>query len=110
MKLRMSFVANSSSTSYFIVNTSDSTRSLLDFAIQNIELLYEFNIHYDYSFSLKDFLDSVTQRNIEFHSGESMTLVFGDEDGTVVGHVYDYELRMGGSSKDWTWRFHESLR
>lgn len=29
---------------------------------------------------------------------------------TVIGHVFDYILRDGGSSSSFRWRYHESLR
>jgi hypothetical protein len=37
-------------------------------------------------------------------------VVFGDEQGSMLGHVYDYILREGGASERFEWIFEESLR
>lgn len=39
-----------------------------------------------------------------------MVVTFGDEDGTLIGEVYDYSMRRGGESKRFKWRFHEWMR
>ena len=114
MKVKLDFVTNSSSTAYMIYNTSDKNKTLVDFAIENIDLLNQFVNDYDYQdnprFSLGSFLESVSKNNIEFKPGEEKYCVFGDEDGTVVGCVYDYILRDGGASRNFTWKYKESLR
>ena len=33
-----------------------------------------------------------------------------DEDGTIMGTVFDYILRDGGESENWKWEYYESLR
>jgi hypothetical protein len=110
MKLRRGFVTNSSSTSYIITNTSETEKTLVDFAKENIHLLHDFNHYYSYNYTEEEFLKSVEENNILFRPRETRICVFGDEDGTIVGHVYDYILREGGESKSWEWSFHESLR
>ena len=32
--------------------------------------------------------------------------IFGDEDGTVIGRIFDYILRDGGESKNFKWSFY----
>jgi len=115
MKIKIDFVTNSSSTAYMIYNTSNEPRTLVDFALENIHLLSEFKEQYDWynddpRYQPGPFLESAARRNIEFAPGESEECVFGDEQGTVIGTVYDYILRDGGSSKNFSWRFHESRR
>lgn len=43
------------------------------------------------------------------HPGETLA-TFGDEDGTIIGLIYDYSLRKGGESEHFNWRFNEWLR
>jgi hypothetical protein len=39
-----------------------------------------------------------------FSPHSSKLCEFGDEDGTVIGQVFDYALRHGGHSKNWKWK------
>jgi hypothetical protein len=41
---------------------------------------------------------------------EKKTISFGDEDGDLLGKVYDYILREGGESKSFKWKFDEYNR
>ena len=118
MKFRKGFITNSSSTAYLIKNISDEEKSIVDFVRENLELLYDFNDEYDYKYTeeeiIKDAYDLVGNEQFGKHyrwgSGESRIVSFGDEHGTVIGHVYDYILRECGKSKSFTWSFHEYLR
>ena len=115
MKIKIDFVTNSSSTAYMIYNTSNEPRTLVDFAVENIHLLDAFKDEYDWNkdeprFEVGPFLESASRVNIEFLPGVGQECVFGDEDGTSIGYVYDYMLREGGRSKNFSWRFHESRR
>lgn len=38
------------------------------------------------------------------------SFVFGDEQGTLVGKIFDYALRDGGPSESFDWRVEEYLR
>lgn len=49
------------------------------------------------------------QRNRGLEPGENF-IIFGDEQGTLLGEIYDYTLRDGGESRRFKWRFDEALR
>lgn len=111
MKKRFNFVSNSSSSSFIINNKSTEKKSVADFALENIFLIKQFNSEYSGDVSL----DAATQSaeidydHISLNPGEN-ECSFGDEEGTVLGRVYDYILRDGGESKNFSWRYHDSLR
>jgi len=115
MKVKTDFVTNSSSTAYIIQNTSDTDKNLVDFVKENPDLINLFVHEYDWyidnpEFTQENLIESARKNNIKFKAGSSVRCVFGDEQGTTVGNVFDYILRSGGSSKNFTWRFSEYLR
>lgn len=117
MILKTDFVTNSSSTSFIIVNRTSKSKTLVDFVKENPQLLQEFIEKYCYDseeekkkFNLKNLLKSAKENNINFKPHESKTCVFGDEQNTLIGSIFDYILRDGGKSKSFTWYLDKYLR
>lgn len=111
MKIRKAFVSNSSSCSFTIQNLSDQKKTLADFARENDHLRLEFMEQYSWhSIDYDEMIESAEKANIIFAPGRKRPCVFGDEDGTIIGQVYDYQLRDGGESENFRWEFVEFLR
>ena len=110
MKIRKGFISNSSSTSFTIRNRTGVTKTLVDFVKENPQIIEEFNANYDYQFTLEDVLIDALVENQEWKPNEVRIVSFGDEDGTTIGHIYDYALRDGGASDSFEWRFYKYLR
>jgi len=107
MKARLGFVSNSSSTSYKIINTSNVHRSMYEFVEENKKLLQEYNDYYgDGRITIEQMLlDASGPYYTVFAPGAHIVCTFGDEDGYDLGRVYDYILRKGGKSDNFTWQF-----
>lgn len=121
MKHRNGFVSNSSSTMFLITNKSNKKKTLVDFVAENPQLLDEYIKEFSWNkgrVCQAHLLFSAKERNMTFKPGETRRCRFGDEDGTVIGRVYDYALRFkigedrrkARHSKNFKWKFLESLR
>jgi len=115
MKFRFGFISNSSSTSFIVCNTSGEKKTIVDFVKENPHLIADFRDQYDWNteeggYTQEKLIESAEGQNIEFDPGEEKQCVFGDESGTLIGEVFDYILRGGGSSESFTWRFDEYYR
>lgn len=116
MKIRNGFVSNSSATAFIITNTSDEVKTIVDFAKETPHLVEEFKKMYDWynddeRFSQENVVAGAEQivadeqEDMTFAPGESKECIFGDEQGTVIGHVYDYMLRECGGSESFKVEF-----
>ena len=113
MKIRTNFVTNSSSTSFIIVNKTDKNKTVADFLKENFQLVKQYNDEYGLSegYTEGEVLQSAEQdeKGVIIHPGEN-EIIFGDEDGTVIGIMFDYILRDGGNSTSFSWKVKEYLR
>lgn len=110
MKGRLGFVSNSSSTSFIIINNTNKQKTLVDFVKENPHLVEQYNSQYGGTFTLDELISDAENLDEIFSPNCERTLVFGDEDGTSIGCVYDYILRDGGRSASFKWHFDEYFR
>lgn len=117
MKTRNGFVSNSSSSSFMINNKSNRTLTIVDFARENPQIVEEFKREYgDEDVTQEQVIADAERRMVEsdtdytFLPNTQKPVVFGDEQGDVIGRVYDYALRNGGESRNFRWAYFESLR
>jgi len=111
MKIRQGHVTNSSSSCFIITNKTNQRKSLADFVQENPQLVVDFCERYNWhNNTQEEMLKDAKSRGTKWKPGEEKTIGFGDEDGDVLGRVFDYILRAGGSSESFTWRFKEYWR
>jgi hypothetical protein len=110
---RKRFVANSSSSSFFIENLTDEEKSFYDFCVENMELLHEYNHEYVYpdmefgDYVLKkDFLESSKNINVSLKPGSNV-IELGDHAG-ITERILELMLRNSEKSKNFKWRLEES--
>jgi len=109
MKIRNGFVSNSSSSSFIIRNKTKERKTLVDFVEENPQLIEQFveqyNWHDPKDYNQEKLLESAKQNNEKFKPKSEKVCTFGDEDGTIIGDVFDYILRDGGESESFSWMF-----
>lgn len=111
MKTRKGFVSNSSSTSFIIENKTSKNLKIKDFTMENDFLIDRFNLEYGDDVLSGEAISSAETdyADVVLSPGKN-ECVFGDEQGTTLGRIYDYILRDGGESKSFKWYFKEYLR
>lgn len=124
MRTRAGFVSNSSSTAFIITNITDKPLTLVDFVLENPTLVDDFKNEFEgdddelitpfedpQEVMLRCAVNRLKSNPAEYTYGPGSNLaVFGDEDGDLLGDVFDYMLRNGGSSKSFKWIFEEWRR
>lgn len=114
MKIRKGFVSNSSSTAFMIINLTDEEKTLVDLVTETPQLIKQYKEQYpcedDDRYSQGHLLISAEENNITFKPREEKVCIFGDEQDTLIGAVYDYILRDGVDSPSFKVRFHEWYR
>ena len=97
MKIRKGFVSNSSSTAFIITNLTNEEKTLVDFVTETPWLIKDYmegySIEENNGYSQGLLTVSAEENNITFKPHEEIICRFGDEDGTLIGRVYDYMLR-----------------
>jgi hypothetical protein len=110
MKIRNGFISNSSSTSFIIINKTNKPLTLVDFVWDNRNLVEKFNEKYNTWILLGNCINDAEEVGKIFPPKEQIYMVFGDEQRTELGRVYDYILRDGGNTDKWEWWQEGSLR
>ena len=115
MKIRQGFVSNSSSTSFIITNKTNKDLTIVDFVKENPQLIELYVDRYKYEgeegYTQEALIDSAyAYENSDIPAKSSDEYVFGDEQGTLIGRVFDYILRDGGESKSFRWKFYQWYR
>jgi len=110
MKIRNGFVSNSSSSSFYIKNKTNSIKTLEDFANETSYLVEDFNEYYSWeNRTVEDFMRGC-DRGIVWEPKEGKSISFGDEDGDTMGAIYDYMLRDKNETDSFSWYQDGSLR
>jgi len=116
MKTRNGFVSNSSSTSFMITNLSNRELTVVDFVKENPDIVCLWNTEYKENVTQEQMIESAKERvrtSYEvycFAANKAQRYCFGDEDGDLIGQVFDYMLRDGGRSENFVWHFDKFLR
>ena len=55
-------------------------------------------------------LESAHVCNFKIPADSEREYIFGDEDGSLIGEVFDYILRDGGESESFKWKYYKAHR
>lgn len=122
MKIRNGFVSNSSSSSFIITNKTDKTLKLVEFVKEHPEMVAQFRKRYraaeeeyhlcqlsvdswGYPYTQNEMIRNAVDSEEQPLKPGNNDVSFGDNDGTLLGTVFDYMLRSGGETKRFKWQF-----
>jgi len=109
MKIRHGFVSNSSSSSFIITNMSNEEKTLVDFIVENPQIIKEFRENFDWykeedGYTQEEMIKSAKDNNISFPPGDGF-YSFSNEGGILVEHVLRYIY--DGKSDNFKWKSEE---
>ena len=99
-----------------IRNRSDKSKTLIDFVVENRHLVDEYNKQYDAEYKLSELVADAEERVESYpdhwiiNAQRDVNWDFGDEDGDILGIVYDYILRDSNLTDGWSCSVLEFLR
>lgn len=99
MKIKLGHVTNSSSTGYIVENVSETDNLTARAFVDSIwPHIFDEMKYYDFNYNKDTLIKSVEEDgkfNIPLAPGEEREMIWGDDDGSICGRVFDYCLRDG---------------